>query len=110
VGDLPIRDGYVYVSVKKAVPATKDVTVVFYEDVATNEIGRTTIKVDADATYVNTSKLTAPDGYKMVLVGDLTIDENGYVFVKVEKIVTEKTVKINFYDETEEKQVAEVEM
>ncbi|MGN8890299.1 hypothetical protein, partial [Dysosmobacter sp. HCP28S3_G4] len=53
-GDLPIRDGYVYVSVKKTAPATKDVTVVFYENVATNEVSRTTIKVDADATYVNT--------------------------------------------------------
>ena len=45
------------------------------------------LTVDKDATSVNTSKLTAPEGYELVLAGDLAIND-GYVYAAVRKAVT----------------------
>ena len=74
VGDLPIRDGYVYAEVRKAV-TTKGITVV-YQDRKGNVIKTAPMTVDKDATYINTGKLTAPDGYTIGIVGDIKISQN----------------------------------
>ena len=108
-GDLQIRDGYVYVAVSKVeVPTTKTIKINYYSEAEEKQIAEVEMTVAADATYVNTSKLTAPEGYKLVLSGDLAI-RDGYVYAAVNKIGS-KTVKINYYSEAEEKQIAEVEM
>ena len=108
-GDLQIRDGYVYVAVSKVeVPTTKTIKINYYSESEEKQIAEVEMTVAADATYVNTSKLTAPEGYKLVLSGDLAI-RDGYVYAAVNKIGS-KTVKINYYSEAEEKQIAEVEM
>ena len=105
-GDLQIRDGYVYVAVSKVeVPTTKTIKINYYSESEEKQIAEVEMTVAADATYVNTSKLTAPEGYKLVLSGDLAI-RDGYVYAAVNKIGS-KTVKINYYSEAEEKQVAE---
>ena len=59
--------------------------------------------VPADATYVNTSALTAPAGYKLVLAGDLPI-RDGYVYAAVRKVPT-TTIKISYVDEATDKEV-----
>ena len=59
--------------------------------------------VPADATYVNTSKLTAPAGYELVLAGDLPI-RDGYVYAAVRKVPT-TTIKISYVDEATDKEV-----
>ena len=108
-GDLQIRDGYVYVAVSKVeVPTTKTIKINYYSEAEEKQIAEVEMTVAADATYVNTSALTAPEGYELVLSGDLAI-RDGYVYAAVNKIGS-KTVKINYYSEAEEKQIAEVEM
>ena len=97
----------VNVEVRK-VPTTKTIKINYYSEAEEKQIAEVEMTVAADATYVNTSELTAPEGYKLVLSGDLAI-RDGYVYAAVNKIGS-KTVKINYYSEAEEKQIAEVEM
>ena len=107
-GDFPIRDGYVYVAVKP-VPTTKTITINYYSESENKQAGEDKMTVAADATSVNSSELTAPNGYELVQSGDFPI-RDGYVYVAVKPVPTTKTIKINYYSEAEEKQVAEVEM
>ena len=108
-GDLQIRDGYVYVAVSKVeVPTTKTIKINYYSEAEEKQIAEVEMTVGINDTYINTSKLTAPEGYELVLAGDLAI-RDGYVYAAVNKIGS-KTVKINYYSEAEEKQIAEVEM
>ena len=107
-GDFPIRDGYVYVAVKP-VPTTKTITINYYSESENKQAGEAEMTVAADATSVNSSELTAPNGYELVESGDFPI-RDGYVYVAVKPVPTTKTIKINYYSEAEEKQIAEVEM
>ena len=104
-GDLAINDSYVYASVRK-VATTKTVKINYYSEEEKKQIAEVEFTVDKDATSVNTSKLTAPEGYELVLSGDLAIND-GYVYAAVRKVATTKTVKINFYCPDEKKQIAE---
>ena len=102
---LPIKDGYVYIPIKKE---AKEVKINFYSEDEAKQIAEPTIEVDKDATYVNTSAFAnlVPSGYELVESGDLQI-RDGYVYAAVRKAVTTKEVKINFYSEKEAKQIAE---
>ena len=109
--DCIVRDGYVYVAVKP-VPTTKTIKINYYSEAEKKQIAEVEMTVAADATSVNSSKLTAPKGYELVESGDFTI-RDGYVYAAVRKVkapATTKTIKINYYSEAEEKQIAEVEM
>ena len=101
VGDMPIRDGYVYAEVRKV--ATKTIKINYYSEEEEKQIAEVEMTVPADATYVNTSKLTAPAGYKLVLAGDLPI-RDGYVYAAVRKVPT-TTIKISYVDEATDKEV-----
>ena len=109
-GDFTIRDGYVYAAVRKvkAPATTKTIKINYYSEAEEKQIAEVAMTVAADATYVNTSALTAPEGYELVLSGDLAI-RDGYVYAAVKKIGS-KTVKINYYSEAEEKQIKEEEL
>ena len=109
-GDFTIRDGYVYAAVRKvkAPATTKTIKINYYSEAEEKQIAEVEMTVAADATYVNTSALTAPEGYELVLSGDLAI-RDGYVYAAVKKIGS-KTVKINYYSEAEEKQIKEEEL
>ena len=104
-GDFAINDGYVYAAVRK-VATTKTVKINYYSEEEKKQIAEVDFTVDKDATSVNTSKLTAPEGYELVLSGDLAIND-GYVYAEVRRVATTKTVKINFYCPDEKKQIAE---
>ena len=101
VGDMPIRDGYVYAEVRKV--ATKTIKINYYSEEEEKQIDEVEMTVPADATYVNTSALTAPAGYKLVLAGDLPI-RDGYVYAAVRKVPT-TTIKISYVDEATDKEV-----
>ena len=101
VGDMPIRDGYVYAEVRKV--ATKTIKINYYSEEEEKQIAEVEMTVPAAATYVNTSKLTAPAGYKLVLAGDLPI-RDGYVYAAVRKVPT-TTIKISYVDEATDKEV-----
>ena len=91
VGDLPIRDGYVYAEVRKAV-TTKGITVV-YQDRKGNVIKTAPMTVDKDATYINTGKLTAPAGYRIATTDSkFEISKNNTVTVEVKR--SGKTIKV----------------
>ena len=109
-GDFPINDGYVYAAVRKvkAPATTKTIKINYYSEAEEKQIAEVEMTVAADATYINTSELTAPEGYKLVLSGDLAI-RDGYVYAAVNKIGS-KVVKINYYSEAEEKQIKEEEL
>ena len=108
-GDLQIRDGYVYVAVSKVeVPTTKTIKINYYSEAEEKQIAEVKMEVAADATYVNSGSLKAPEGYELVLSGDLAI-RDGYVYAAVKKIGS-KVVKINYYSEAEEKQIKEEEL
>ncbi len=83
IGDMPIRDGYVYAEVRKV--ATKTIKINYYSEEEEKQIAEVEMTVPADATYVNTSKLTAPAGYKLVLAGDLP-SVTAYVYAAVRKV------------------------
>ena len=90
------------------VAAQKTIYINFYDEEANTQVKEEPMQVPADATSVNASSLTAPEGYELVLSGDLAIND-GYVYAAVRKVATTKTVKINYYSEEEKKQIAEVE-
>ena len=103
---LPIKDGYVYIPIKKE---AKEVKINFYSEDEEKQIDESTIEVDKDATYVNTSAFAnlVPSGYELVESGNLQI-RDGYVYAAVRKVATtKKEVKINFYSEKEKKQIDE---
>ena len=102
VGDMPIRDGYVYAEVRKV--ATKTIKINYYSEEEEKQIAEVEMTVPADATCVNTSKLTAPAGYELVLAGDLPI-RDGYVYAAVRKVPT-TTIKISYVDEATDKEVS----
>ena len=90
------------------VAAQKTIYINFYDEEANAQVKEELMQVPADATSVNASSLTAPEGYELVLSGDFAINDS-YVYAAVRKVATTKTVKINYYSEEEEKQIAEVE-
>ena len=104
-GDFTIRDGYVYAAVRKvkAPATTKTIKINYYSEAEEKQIAEVEMTVPADATYVNTSKLTAPAGYELVLAGDLPI-RDGYVYAAVRKVPT-TTIKISYVDEATDKEV-----
>ena len=50
--------------------------------------------VDKDATYVNTGKLSAPKGYTIGIVGDITISKDNKVYITVDQ--NKKSVTVIF--------------
>ena len=106
-GDLDIRDGWVYVEVE---PTTKTVGLNFWDVVNNVQAGEAELKVAADATHVNTSKITPPEGYEFTVAGDLDI-RDGWVYVEVKPVEkAKKTITLNFWDDVNNKQVKEVPM
>ena len=94
----------VNVEVRKKAEVEEKTVYVSYIDEETKmpfENGIEAIKVAADATYFNTSILTAvPAGYELCAVGDVYIGENDTVNVEVrKKAVEEKTVYVSYIDE-----------
>ena len=78
------------------VATTKTVKINFYCPDEKKQIAEPELEVAKDATSVNTSKLTVPEGYELVESGDLQIND-GSVYAEVRRAATTKTVKINFY-------------
>ena len=94
LGELPIRDGWVYVEVKP-IPTTKEVGVNYWDVENNTQAGEGKVIVDKAATSVNTSKLTdIPAGYELVSVGDFPI-RDGWVYIEVKPIEVSNTVIVN---------------
>ncbi|WP_278544845.1 hypothetical protein, partial [Gemmiger formicilis] len=100
---------YAFRKVEAPKPTTKTIKINYYSESENKQVAEVEMEVAADATSVNSGSLKAPEGYELVLGGDFTIND-GYVYVAVKPVPTTKTVKINYYSEEEEKQIAEVEM
>ena len=108
--DCAIRDGWVYVSVSPE-EETQTVKLNYYDEAAKKQVAEVSLKVSISDSAVDMATITRylPEGY--VLSGTNGSDcaiRDGYVYVSVAPQEKTQTVKINYYDETEEKQVAEV--
>ena len=105
--DCIIRDGYVYVSVAPA-EEVQDVKINYYDEAAKKQVAEVPVQVSIDTSYVDMAILTRslPEGY--TLEGSDCIIRDGYVYVSVAPAEEVQNVKINYYDEDAEKQVAEV--
>ena len=105
--DCIIRDGYVYVSVAPA-EEVQNVKINYYDEAAKKQVAEVPVQVSIDTSCVNMAILTRylPEGY--TLEGSDCIIRDGYVYVSVAPAEEVQNVKINYYDEDAEKQVAEV--
>ena len=105
--DCIIRDGYVYVSVAPA-EEVQNVKINYYDEAAGKQVAEVPVQVSIDTSRVNMAILTRylPEGY--TLEGSDCIIRDGYVYVSVAPAEEVQNVKINYYDEDAEKQVAEV--
>ena len=105
--DCIIRDGYVYVSVAPA-EEVQNVKINYYDEAAGKQVAEVPVQVSIDTSCVNMAILTRslPEGY--TLEGSDCIIRDGYVYVSVAPAEEVQNVKINYYDEDAEKQVAEV--
>ena len=84
LGDEPNPDGAVTVEIR-AIETTKEVAVKYYIEAEDRTIDGQSVKVDKDASYINTGILKdVPNGYELVWTGDLPI-ENGTVVWKSEQ-------------------------
>ena len=119
-----VADGYVYVGVKpiKAEPekpVSKSVKINFYDEENGKQAAEVEVQnlaVDTAALGLNVVKSYLPEGYELVTEENSYAVADGYVYVGVKPIKAEpekpvsKSVKINFYDEENGKQAAEVEV
>ena len=105
--DCIIRDGYVYVSVAPA-EEVQNVKINYYDEAAKKQVAEVPVQVSIDTSCVNMAILTRylPEGY--TIEGTDCIIRDGYVYVCVAPAEEVQNVKINYYDEDAEKQVAEV--
>ena len=105
--DCIIRDGYVYVSVAPA-EEVQNVKINYYDEAAKKQVAEVPVQVSIDTSCVNMVILTRylPEGY--TIEGTDCIIRDGYVYVSVAPAEEVQNVKINYYDEDAEKQVAEV--
>ena len=105
--DCEIRGGYVYVSVAPA-EEVQNVKINYYDEAAKKQVAEVPVQVSIDTSCVNMAILTRylPEGY--TLEGSDCIIRDGYVYVSVAPAEEVQNVKINYYDEDAEKQVAEV--
>ena len=105
--DCIIRDGYVYVSVAPA-EEVQNVKINYYDEAAKKQVAEVPVQVSIDTSCVNMAILTRylPEGYTIEGTDCIIID--GYVYVSVAPAEEVQNVKINYYDEDAEKQVAEV--
>ena len=105
--DCIIRDGYVYVSVAPA-EEVQNVKINYYDEAAKKQVAEVPVQVSIDTSCVNMAILARylPEGY--TIEGTDCIIRDGYVYVSVAPAEEVQNVKINYYDEDAEKQVAEV--
>ena len=105
--DCEIRGGYVYVSVAPA-EEVQNVKINYYDEAAGKQVAEVPVQVSMDTSCVNMAILTRylPEGY--TIEGTDCIIRDGYVYVSVAPAEEVQNVKINYYDEDAEKQVAEV--
>ena len=105
--DCIIREGYVYVSVAPA-EEVQNVKINYYDEAAKKQVAEVPVQVSIDTSCVNMAILTRylPEGY--TIEGTDCIIRDGYVYVSVAPAEEVQNVKINYYDEDAEKQVAEV--
>ena len=110
IGDYQINDGWIFVEVR---PVEEDMVTVglnYWDIVNNKQVTEGSVLVDADATYVNTSKFTdVPSGYELVWVGDLQIMD-GWVWVEVRPAADSKTVRVNYWDVENNEQAGEGEV
>ena len=99
VGDIPVDENNTASVVVRQKKYTKDV-IVNYVDEAGNPVYTSSIKLNEDATYFNTSILKdVPYGWELANIGDITVDADNTATVVVREKEYTKDVIVNYVDE-----------
>ena len=99
LGDVPVSAGNVAYVVVRAKEYTKDVVVNYVKENG-EPVLTTSIKLEKDATYFNTSILKdIPYGWELVNQGDIPVGDNNVAYVEVRQKKYTKDVIINYVDE-----------
>ena len=99
VGDIPVDGNNTASVIVRQKKYTKDV-IVNYVDEAGNPVYTSSIKLNEDATYFNTSILKdVPYGWELVNIGDITVDADNTATVVVREKEYTKDVIVNYVDE-----------
>ena len=99
VGDIPVDGNNTASVVVRQKKYTKDV-IVNYVDEAGNPVYTSSIKLNEDATYFNTSILKdVPYGWELANIGDITVDADNTATVVVREKEYTKDVIVNYVDE-----------
>ncbi len=111
MGDFHALQGTVIevrVMQKAPVEEVQNVKINYYDEAAKKQVAEVPVQVSIDTSCVNMAILTRylPEGY--TIEGTDCIIRDGYVYVSVAPAEEVQNVKINYYDEDAEKQVAEV--
>ena len=111
-GKVEICGGYIYAAVRKVAEQKQTVKINFYSEEEEKQILEKEIEVDKETTQIDISEYAGfvPEGYELVTTGKVEI-HGGYIYAAVRKAAEQKeTVKISFYSEEEEKQIAEKDL
>ncbi len=111
-GKVEICSGYIYAAVRKVAEQKQTVKINFYSEEEEKQILEKEIEVDKETTQIDISEYAGfvPEGYELVTTGKVEI-HGGYIYAAVRKAAEQKeTVKISFYSEEEEKQIAEKDL
>ena len=100
------EDGYVYIGMYE-IPSTKEVVLNYYDQTNNVQVKEEKATVDASATVLDQSLIKLPEGYKLDPNNTYAITEDGYVYIGLYAEPTTKVVKLNFYDEVNDRQVSE---
>ena len=99
VGDIPVDGNNTASVIVRQKKYTKDV-IVNYVDEAGNPVYTSSIKLNEDATYFNTSILKdVPYGWELANIGDITVDADNTATVVVREKEYTKDVIVNYVDE-----------
>ena len=114
-----ITGGYVYISVTPegavdgetgmpGIDASQEVKINYYDEAAKKQVAEVPVVVSQETSAVDMATITRnlPAGY--TIEGSDCAIRDGYVYVSVAPMEEVQNVKINYYDEDAEKQVAEV--
>lgn len=91
----------------ETVVTTKEVVLNYYDQTNDVQVKEEKATVDASATVLDQSLIKLPEGYKLDPNNTYAITEDGYVYIGLYAEPTTKVVKLNFYDEVNDRQVSE---
>ena len=110
IGDVYVGDAdSVDVLIRETVKREKDIIISYVDEKDGHEVAVSSITIDEDASYFNTSLLTdVPEGWTLAEVGDIYLGSSTVAKVKIRKTEAARTkdIIVSYIDEKDEHEVA----